>query len=71
MSDQPVQLTVPRPPQPYYDPKLCAALKDRNDPKVRCGAAARMYPCGPRCDPHAPGSKTSRTTSPIEAKEAA
>jgi hypothetical protein len=68
----PVRVTVPRPPQPHYDPSKCAALKDRNDPKVRCGETARMYPCGPRCDGHAPGAlRTSRETSPTRQKEAA
>ena len=72
MSGQPVRITVPRPPQPYYDPSMCAALKDPDNRKVRCGDSARMYTCGPRCDPHSPGAiRTSRETSPTRMEHAA
>ena len=51
---EPIRITVERPPQPKYEPYRCIALADPADPKTHCLAAARLYPCGWRCETHRP-----------------
>lgn len=42
------------PPRPVIRRHECGALADRDVPTVHCGAQARLYPCGWRCDEHRP-----------------
>lgn len=73
MSDQPVRITVERPPPPKYIPGKCYALKSPDDRKTHClKEPARLYPCGWRCDDCSPRAlRTSRETSPNRMEQAA
>jgi hypothetical protein len=44
------------PPRPVVRRNECGALADRNVPTVHCGAQARPYACGWRCEDHKPGA---------------
>ena len=72
MTAQPVRVLTPRPPPPRYIPGKCYALKTPADRRTHCLESARFYPCGWRCEMHAPCAlKTSTETSPERTEKAA
>lgn len=52
-----IEASPKAPARPPASRGTCAALADRADAGRLCGATARLYACGWRCDTHRPGAR--------------